>query len=223
VAASVALVTVASPGLYVDFAQKLMASAKEFFLPGQSNGYIVGIDEGWPGGTMFRYHRILQHMPDADYVFLIDADARFEALVGPEVLPKEWMTATLHPGYVGKPAHELPFEDREESRCYVPLERRRQYVCGGFLGGTRRAFEWFARAVVAKINADLASGITPVWHDESAVNAVIAGYGDGTPDVLLSPSYCMPDNDQWYRTWWPEPWERRIVMLDKTPEQRGGR
>ena len=58
-------------------------------------------EEGWPNGTMYRWHRLLENMPDTEYVFLCDADMRFESMVSHEII-SDCVTVTLHPGYVGK-------------------------------------------------------------------------------------------------------------------------
>ncbi len=221
---STALCVVVGGAIYEQYAAQLIDSARDFFHPTEHiEFHTIPGDEGWPNGTMMRYHHLLDNLPDTDYIFHIDADARFEFPVGPEILPVGWMTATAHPGYVNKHRDEWPFEDREDSRCYVAPERRRQYICGGFLGGSFTSFQVFARAVAAKIDYDLSIGITPKWHDESAANAVIAAYGDGRPNVLLSPAYAYPDDASWYRTWWPHEYDRKIVMLDKTQAERGDR
>lgn len=173
-------------------------------------------------GTLLRYHRLFENMPKTDHVYLCDADMRFESHVGSEILPTHEqpsaLVLTLHPGYVGKSANELPFEDRPEAACYVPPEKRRVYYCGAFVGGERLEFAHFARQVKRRIDEDLARGMTPRWVDESAVNAAaVAHLGD---KIVLSPEMCHPDNDDYYLTFWPERYARKLVALDKTPAER---
>ena len=222
-AESVALVTVASES-YRGFAENLMDSAREFFRPTEPRGLTFEIlegEEGWPRGTMCRHSVLLSHLPRAYYVFLIDADMLFADFVGPEILPKMYgITATLHPGFVGRTKGELPFERNPESAAYVHPDAGEAYYCGGFVGGERLAMRMLSGSVEATLERDALNGIVPCWHDESAVNRFLV---DNPPEVVLHPGYCNPDDDHWYRSWWPEQWSRRIVALDKTPAERVGR
>ena len=225
-AETVALCCVASPGLYTGFAEAMFESAREFFRPSDRvEFHMIAGEAGWPAGTLMRYHRLLENMPVTSHVFLIDADMLFCEPVGAEILPTSEqpfaLVLTQHPGYVDKPAEELPFEDRPASACYVPLEKRRRYFCGGFIGGERLEFAEFARQVRRRIDQDLDDGITPRWNDESAVNAEAARHiGD---KIILSPAYCHPDRDDHYLPFWPERYARKLVALDKTPAERGSR
>jgi hypothetical protein len=40
---------------------------------------------------------------------------------------------------------------------------------------------------------------------------------------MLSPSYCYPADDGYYKTFWPEIYVPRILALDKTADERGDR
>ena len=177
-------------------------------------------EEGWPNGTMYRWHRLLENMPETDYVFLCDADMRFESLVTHEIISTS-ITLTLHPGYVGKKPHELPYESRTRSACYVHPSDRLFYFCGGFAGGPRKEIKEFANQIAARIDSDMSQGITPIWHDESALNRTAALWRD---ICILPPSYCYPDNDEYYKTHiWKQPYERKLVALDKKESERGNR
>lgn len=216
---SVALCVVAGGDIYRDYADRLVESAQEFFKPSDDVIFrIIPGDEGWPDGTMRRYHHLLQNMPFADYVFLSDADMRFESEVGPEILSR--LTVTSHPGYVGQVAENLPHERRPESSCYVPLEEREHYFCGGFVGGAWFDMFCLAAMIAKRIDRDAANGLVPTWHDESALNKLMTIH---EPELILSPSYCYPDNDSWYQSFWPERYERKLVALDKTAAERVGR
>ena len=57
----------------------------------------------------------------------------------------------------------------------------------------------------AAIDADYANGLEAIWHDESQINRYAY---DHPPDVMLSPSYCYPENSDL-------PFEPRILALDK--------
>lgn len=217
--ASVALCCVAGGQTYLDYADRLMESAQKYFKP--SDDIILRVipgDEGWPNGTMYRYHHLAQNMPFADYVFLCDADMRFEAEVGPEILGR--FTATEHPGYVNRIPEDLPFEQRRESCCCVVPDENSRYYCGGFVGGLWVSMYVIASMISAMIDTDATAGITPIWHDESALNKIL---NRQKPHKTLDPSYCYPDNDVWYQTIWRKPYERKLVAIDKTAAERANR
>ncbi len=227
---SVALVCVVSGEAYERYAADLFASAFEFFGPDPVVAHVaLPGREGWPAATLYRYHVLLEHervFDGFDHVFLCDADMRFEAPVGSEIL--HYLVGTQHPGFVGKRA--LPFERREESAAFVAEpygrdERGRYYgggcyYAGGFVGGETDAFLWLAREITSGIGADERAEITAVWHDESHLNR---RFTHEPPTLVLTPSMCYPDDDAGYLATWPERYERKLVALDKTPAERGAR
>lgn len=220
-----ALVTVVSGDAYVKYANELFDSAREFFRPTeQVDCLTLEGREGWPSATMFRHHVVLEnwvHLRSADFVFLIDADMLIRQPVGPEILsPVDGVTATLHPGYVGKHFSELPYESRTESGSYVNAAEGDAYFCGGLVGGERAGYKWLASQIRERIDFDVNRGVTPVWHDESALNRVLSVT---PPEVVLPPAYCHPTNDSWYRTFWPENYPTIIEALDKPEHERHGR
>lgn len=218
---STTLVVVVSGSVYESFAEDLFSSAAEFFRPTKKVDFLLLPGRsGWPDATMYRHHVLNRHLPNSSYVFLSDADMRFEGRVGKEILPVSGISATLHPGYVNTwPAH-LPYEKNPNSACFVPEGKGRNYYCGGFWGGTRQAVQNMTRVTSYAIDLDKTHGHTPLWHDESALNWALAY---GPPEVVLSPSYCYPDNDSFYKTIWPNQYERKLIALDKTSDQREGR
>lgn len=207
---SAALVTVVSGEVYERYAYDLRESAREFF-PGDC--HILQGRSGWPDATLYRYHSILEFpFGGYDYIYLCDADMRFEAPIGDEIFSP--LVGTQHPGFVGK--RDLPYETRPESAAFV--RRGTTYYAGGFVGGERRAFLNLAASIAAQIDTDAAAGITAVWHDESHLNCQFALY---PPTVTLSPSYCYPDDASAYP--WLNGTKRILVALDKTPAERGER
>jgi histo-blood group ABO system transferase len=210
------LAVVAGGDNYIRYAYDLFESAREHFHPTpEVECVLIPGDEGWPNGTMMRYHHLLENWPDGDYIFLSDADMRFENLVGGEII-SNGITATVHPGYVITPPELLPFDDNGLTAVELPFKKR--YYCGGFVGGQRSSFRELALRIRATLEAE--DGRVPLWHDESVLNSHLAFW---EPDVILSPSYCYPDNDSWYKTFWPENYKRRLVALDKPQEERGER
>lgn len=215
------LVVVVNGSAYESFADDLFESAQQFFKPTEKvHCLMLGGRSGWPDATMYRYHSLINNMPNTAYVFLSDADMLFEQRVGPEILPKHGITATLHPGYVVTPPAALPYETRVESSARVLDHQKDRYFCGGFVGGTRQHMLNLAKSVARIIDTDVANGVTPRWHDESALNKVLARK---PPELTLSPAYCHPSDSSWYETFWPESYERKLVAIDKNSETRGQR
>lgn len=204
------LVTVVSGKTYEHYARDLFASAQKHF-PGDT--LLLRGREGWPAATLYRYHALLEaDLAGYDYIYLCDADMRFEADVGDEILGE--IVATQHPGFVGK--KDLPYEDRPESTAFV--RSGSTYYAGGFVGGERDAFLYLASLMAFAIDEDDEHGIVARWHDESHLNRILAAT---PPTVTLDPSYCIPDDESGYPWLWR--YERKLVALDKTPAERSGR
>lgn len=218
---SVALVCVVSGERYEAFAKDMFASAFEYFGPDPVVAHIaLPGREGWPDATLYRYHVLLENsrmLDGFDYVYMIDADMRFEGPVGDEILGER--VATRHPGYVNRSRSALPYEDRFKSAAWVGDYSGFSYVyyAGGFVGGKTEWFLGLAGAVAHGIERDAKAGIVARWHDESHMNASMAAI---PPTVVLSPSYCYPDDASSYKL---DGCERKIVALDKTPAERGTR
>lgn len=209
---------VVSGKVYRDYAQAMFESAAEFFHPADDIwcGLLDG-REGWPAATLYRHHVLLEEpLPETDYLYLVDADMRWEGHVGTEVLGD--LVATRHPGFVGRPASALPYERRAESAARV--SRGGTYYAGGFVGGRCDRFLDLSRRIKDGIDRDDEQGIVAVWHDESHLNAQLA---KTPPTLTLPPSFCYPDNDSAYLRTWPERYERKLVAVDKTPAERAGR
>ena len=222
---STALVVVATPGVYSDMAQRLFESATTYFHPtGEVTHVLLEADSRpWPYPTLMRHRILLTNLPEAEYVFMCDADAVFEGPVGPEILPLRnlGITATQHPGYVGKHPEELPYERRPDHAACLRPEEGSQYFCGGFFGGTWEGMRGHLLQTSTLIETDLAEGRVSVWHDESAHNHILA---HTEPSLVLGPDYAHPDRDEYYvAEVWGRQIPRRLVMLDQPAEMRVGR
>jgi hypothetical protein len=150
---------------------------------------------GFPDATMMRYHTILKAkeiLRNYDLLYYADADCLFVAPVEEGEIFTTGLLATLHPGYVGV---DGPTEKNPKSACY--LAKGNPYFCGGFDGGTSTAYLKMAEEIKGMIDHDLALGIVPIWHDESAKNRYLA---DNFPYKILTPSFCYPENASMYYT-----------------------
>jgi histo-blood group ABO system transferase len=210
----VALVCVASGGEYVAYAERMFASAELFFLAGMGvrrDFMLLEGRHGWPAATMYRYHVVLEHaerLTDATHIFMIDADMAFVAPVDTEIIAP--LVATAHPGYVNRRGN---YESRPVSAACVADGEGTTYFCGGFVGGARLAFLRLARSIQSGVDRDAANDVIAVWHDESHLNRYLVEH---PPAIILSPSYCYPQNDRRYiRSIWPERYTPRIVALEK--------
>jgi histo-blood group ABO system transferase len=162
----------------------------------------------WPGPTLYRYHTMLTARAEllkADYVFYLDVDSVFAAAVGSEICGE--LTATLHPGFSGKPRSSYTYENRPESQAGVLPHEGTHYYCGAFQGG--RAANWIAamEEMASRIDEDAQRGITALWHDESHWNRYLI---DHPPEVILPPTYCCPESCLMQG--------RKLLALDKNHE-----
>lgn len=171
----------------------------------------------WPEATLLRYSLIDEHRSDMDQDLLIhlDADMRIVADIGDDLHPNDWpggLALVRHPGF-WRPnwPHRLSlyarnprlatqdailraqsgsrgaWEQRPESRAYVPRNERRVYVCGGTWMGLRDPFLSMVHELSERTKADLIEGTIAVWHDESHMN----WYSSQHPTALLSSEYCF--------------------------------
>lgn len=213
---------VVATGKYQRFIPQLWASAKEFFCVGHSVAMLMLTDGaairdhnihtldvphfGWPGATLYRHYSLLKYEETArhyDYLFLVDADMRFVAPVGDEILSD--LVGTIHPGFWNKPRSQYTYENRTESRACISAGAGERYYAGGFQGGNASRYLAACRDIAAKIDQDEANGITAVWHDESHWNRYLLEH---PPTLELDPGYCYPEA-------WDLPFERKLLALDK--------
>lgn len=171
-------------------------------------------DQPWPWPTLLRFHmmqRVATQCTDFDYLFFMNANLMCNQVVGSaDFLPRhdrgEHLVAVQHPGYLGKPRAELPFETNPLSTAYVPPEGRDNYCLGGINGGTASAFLALADALAAAVDSDLTLGLVARWHDESHFNRYIKSRDDVR---FLSPAYCFPEG-------WDGPYDPMIKLRDKS-------
>jgi hypothetical protein len=220
--AKVALCIIATQN-YIDFVWPLLESADKYFLSEHDVYYHLFTDyskpiniahkihkvkhEPWPAMTLKRFHFISSiDLSFYDYCYYVDADMRFVAPIGDEIFGE--LVGVMHPGYArGGGAWET---DRA-SFAFVKKQRRKQYIAGGFQGGSR--YWKMCEALAGYVQLDKMFGKVGTWHDESYWNKVYADY----PELftILPPSYCMTESPIKQRAWGIDNFEPKILALEK--------
>ncbi len=206
-------------GRYDAYAQRMIESARKYFLKNQDVTYFVFTDGhvqpssdvvqifqkrlGWPHDTLMRFAVYAQHedvLSQMDYLYALDADMLFVDDVGDEILSD--LVGTQHPGYVGKRG---TYETNPISNACVKNREGQIYFAGGFYGGKSQEVLTLLKTLVEKIKEDAAKGFIAVWHDESHLNRYFI---DHKPTLVLTPSYCYPED-------WKLPYHQRLLALNK--------
>lgn len=219
---NVGLLIVAT-GKYTIFVEPLINSARTHFCKQHNVTFFVFTDGiipvaddivrveqnrlGWPYDTLLRfdmYYKNKELLQAMDYLFACDADARFVADVGDEILSDR--VATQHPGFVGKRGS---YETRSISRACVRPHEGRYYFAGGFYGGKTGEFLSMMEVVLDQIRDDATKNFIAVWHDESHLNRYFI---DHKPTKILTPSYCYPES-------WNLPYPKKLLVLDKNHKE----
>lgn len=215
----IALMTIATGGVYQNYAVKMFRSARRYFpshdqiiftdIPDMPVDHLIQVDEHkYPQATLYRYamftmaHKILS---EYDQIFYSDADMLFISPVGDIFSPG--LVATQHPGFYGKRGS---FETNNKSNAYCP--RGEKYFCGGFQGGDSATYLKASDALATWIADDEKKGIMATWHDESHWNAYLF---ENPPSKVLSPSYCYPEDYDGGYGWTKEQFPPILVALDK--------
>ena len=216
------LLLIATGEKYWQYIAPLLASAGRFFVPHETllltdcpSGFgvyqVSKENKGYPETTLKRYHSFLEHrafIEKFDYAFYVDIDAIFVNPVGEEIF-SSGITATLHHGFVGKPAAGA-LEHNSKSAAYLPDATT--YYCGGFNGGTSKAYLDMAKWIRSSVDYDAKQNITAVWHDESHLNKYLSIH---PPAKVLGSEYCYPETQLDREN------NAKIVCLEKS--WRGGR
>lgn len=213
-------------GKYQIFFDELYKSCENFFLVGHPKTYYVFTDGdineydnvkkiyqenlGWPNNTMKRFeifNKIYEKLIQQDYLFFLNANMLFVDNVGDEVIPKKennFLVGTQHPGYYNQNIDDYPYERRPESTLSVPFGVGNHYYQGCFNGGSSKNFLEMSSILSNKINEDLKNGITPIYHDESAIN----WYFLNMNPLLMDCGYSYPGNLE-------IPFTKKIIQRNK--------
>jgi histo-blood group ABO system transferase len=159
----------------------------------------------WPYPTLLRYRAMTAYadiLEQSDVLLYVDVDMRIQRSV--DLPSMQGTLAVQHPGCIAVPPIKLPYERRVNSTSHVALGEGTDYFAGGVQGGHGGAYLKACATMANWIQADLANGVIPLWHDESAWNRYCILY---PPEVILPHSYCSPEYDGQA--------EAIIVALDK--------
>ena len=212
-------------GRYAQFFDGFYKSAEQYLLQGVEKRYFVFTDQeqltkaenvellirpcrGFPEDSLFRFDRFLEikdKLKDYDYTFFFNANMRFVAPVGEELL-EERLTAVLHPGYFDKPEWRYPYERNKQSKAYIPAhEEDYHYYMGSLNGGKTADYLALAETCSQHIHEDWEKGIVACYHDESHLNRYLREHHC----KALSPAYAYIEGKEL-------PFEPKILLLNKT-------
>ena len=212
-------------GRYAQFFDGFYKSAEQYLLQGVEKRYFVFTDQeqltkaenvellirpcrGFPEDSLFRFDRFLEikdKLKDYDYTFFFNANMRFVAPVGEELL-EERLTAVLHPGYFDKPEWRYPYERNKLSKAYITAhEEDYHYYMGSLNGGKTADYLALAETCSQHIHEDWEKGIMACYHDESHLNRYLREHHC----KALSPAYAYIEGKEL-------PFEPKILLIDKT-------
>ena len=199
-------------GRYAQFFDGFYKSAEQYLLQGVEKRYFVFTDQeqlteaanvellirpcrGFPEDSLFRFDRFLEikdKLKDYDYTFFFNANMRFVAPVGEELL-EERLTAVLHPGYYDKPEWRYPYERNKQSKAYIPPhEDDYNYYMGSLNGGKTEDYLALAETCSQHIHEDWEQGIVAIYHDESHLNRYLREHRC----KALSPAYAYIEGEE---------------------------
>jgi GT2 family glycosyltransferase len=149
--------------------------------------------QGWPDVTLMRYHTMLsqrEFISQYKHIYYLDVDMQIVRPITDEILA-DGIVVTTHPSYVEETSG-TPETDRRSTACLQASEVK-QYVAGGFQGGSVRSFLKMAETISKNIDKDKEIDFIARWHDESHLNRYVV---DNPPAKLLSKDYVCRPRDQ---------------------------
>lgn len=211
----IGIITIAT-GKYSIYVPELVKSCELFFLKNYEKNYFIFSDSdeenfknfngaekilkihqdklGWPYDSMMRFHMFNNNrdiLSEMDYLFFMNANMVVSSEVNDQILPKNnicGIVSTIHPGYY-KSKTNYPYEMNPKSVFNVPKGTGDYYFQGCFNGGRSKEFLEMSTKIASYMDIDLANGIIPIWHDESALN----WYLINKDPHILPPTYAYPE------------------------------
>lgn len=169
----------------------------------------------YPTIMRFKFFNKYKRNISGDRIYYVDVDARFVRNIA---LDGE-LIATRHCGYYFDGIEKLQKDVYEKNRHSVFFGYKfKKYFGGGFYGGTRERFFDLCKWCETMIDGDLTNGITPIHHDETALNAYLMHV---PPTVELSPEYHYPENSEDFieRCWKGNDFTPKLLLLKKNHEE----
>lgn len=227
-------------GRYICFWREFYESAKKFLFPNCNVHYFVHTDANtidfeenndvtkifaqsskWPISVCDKFAILLsakEYYKDYDYVFHFNANMKFVAPIGTEIIPKEengylcvceWLNHKLK----GE-ADKFPYERNPESSAYIPYGKGKHYFMSGVHGGRAKEYIAMCSELEENVRKDFANGIIAIWHDESHMNKYFL---DKNP-YIIPPEYAYPEN------WKHKDIKKKVkgLLLDKKHWKYGG-
>lgn len=214
---------------YDQFIEPFLNSARIHFLVGHNVTFYLFTDskrdygedvvtipikhEPWPLVTLHRYKNIMGSKNlflGENYLYYSDIDMLFVDKVGDEIL-HEGLTVVAHPGFAMFPGTGS-WGNNKLSTSYTPPERRKVYVAGGWQGGSKSAFLLACSTMHMNIVQDESNGVIPEHHDETMLNKLISEISNYK---LLTPEYCMVEQEHLRRLWKIDKLKPRLIALAK--------
>ena len=203
-------------GRYICFWDEFYKSAKEHLFKGHDVKYFVFTDSDsiehennpdvikiyaksspWPISVCDKYATLLsgkEQYKDLDYIFHFNANMKFVAPIGEEILPQKehgFLAVCEWANYIyRKDVENFPYDRNPQCSAYIPSGEGEHYLMGGLHGG--RVNEYIEMCEVLNKNTceDFEKGIIAKFHDESHINHYFL---DKNP-LIVTPNYIMPQN-----------------------------
>jgi hypothetical protein len=250
---------ITATGKYTEFLPKLIQSADKYFLPQQEVVYVIFVSDiatplpetkrdieyievehkPFPETSMWRSYFYSKYLSDFNHYekfthcFAIDADAYFASEINPLICMHN-IVCVAHGAYINR-TDAAPFETNANSSCFA--HKPTIYVGGGFYGGQTDNFKAMCGLMFLYLQNDKFAGITPIWHDESAINKFVC---NNEPLVKILPPtyhYCehepgklnpymhelWMENKEYIKQRWAiePPFTPKIIFVDKDKAAKG--
>ena len=202
-------------GRYICFWEEFYRTAKDFLFKNHEVHFYVMTDAEkiydeentnvhkysyqplkWPDSVMKKFETLLISKEDAsemDYLFHFNANMKFVAPIGDEILPSKengYLSVCPWVDFLGKNNNDFPYERNPESAAYIPYGDGKYYFMAGLIGGRTKEYFEMCEICDAWAKQDVTNGVIPVCHDESIFNKFFL---DKNP-LIISPEYCFPQN-----------------------------
>lgn len=203
-------------GRYICFWKEFYETAKKFLFPNHDVRYFVFTDANliehernadvtkvfaqsskWPISVCDKYSTILsarELYKDFDYLFFYNANVKFVAPIGDEILPKEengYLAGCEWANYIyRKDIENFPYDRNENCTAYIAPGEGEHYFMGGLHGGRVEEYIKMCKELDDNTRIDFANGIIAKFHDESQINK----YFLNRNPLIIPPNYIMPQN-----------------------------